>query len=80
MSYLAGKRRQANGGRYNILPMPVLQAPPVSDGATTAPATTPATPASDPLASVTGLLDGNIAGIPIKYIAIGLAAWLLLKK
>lgn len=84
MSYIGalhGKKNKANGGGYQILPMPVTQQPPVSNGGTTpAPGTAPAPASSDPLAGVMGLLDGEIMGIPIKYIAIGLAAWFFLKK
>ncbi len=46
------------------------------------PAPMPPTPgtAGNPLDQLSGLLDQQVFGIPVKYIAIGLAAWMFLKK
>lgn len=72
------------GGGYTIGPLPKVGPTPAigppAQGGVALPGDMSKPPASDPMASLSSLLSGDVMGIPVKYILIGVAAYFLMKK
>lgn len=73
MGHLHGKqRRMATGNGYQILPLPPVTAPPDT-------ATAPPDAMIDP-AGLIHLFNQEIFGIPVKWLALGVAAYFFMRK